>query len=123
MKQLTEREEEIMQYFWTNGPMFVRDILDLLPEPKPHYNTISTIIRILEEKGLVNHKAYGTTYRYFAQISQDEYRGKALKKVVSNYFNNSYTNIVSTLIEEEDISLDELKQLIAKIEKAKSSKQ
>lgn len=123
MKQLTEREEEIMQYFWTNGPMFVRDILDLLPEPKPHYNTISTIIRILEEKKFVGHRAYGTTHQYFAQISQDEYRGKALKKVASNYFNNSYTNIVSTLIEKEDISLDELKQLIAKIEKGRLSKQ
>lgn len=119
MKKLTEKEQEIMQYLWEKGPMFVRDILELFPEPKPHYNTVSTVIRVLEEKGFVDHKTYGNTHRYFALVSQDEYKGKALKNVVSQFFGNSYTNVVSTLIEEEQLSLDELKLLIQKIEDGK----
>lgn len=119
MKRLTEKEEEIMQYLWARGPMFVRDMLELYPEPKPHYNTVSTVIRVLEEKGFVEHKTYGNTYQYMAKVSRDSYKGKALRKVVSSYFDNSYTNVVSTLIEEERLSVDELKKLIKKIEKGK----
>ncbi|MDD3787853.1 MAG: BlaI/MecI/CopY family transcriptional regulator [Petrimonas sp.] len=119
MKRLTEKEEEIMHYLWSRGPMFVRDILDIFPDPKPHYNTVSTVIRVLEEKGFVEHKVYGNTYQYAAKVSRDQYKGKALRRVVSNYFDNSYTNVVSTLIEEERVSVDELKKLIKKIEKGK----
>lgn len=119
MRRLTDKEEEVMHYFWDNGPMFVREILEKYPDPKPHYNTVSTVVRLLEEKGFVDHKAYGSTYQYFAVISLEEYKGKALRKVVSDYFENSYTNVVSTLIEEENLSLDELKGLIEKIEKGK----
>lgn len=121
MKRLTEKEEEIMQLLWNKGPMFVREILEYYPEPRPHYNTISTVVRVLEEKGFVEHKVYGSTHQYFAAISRDEYKGKALRKVVAGYFNNSYTNVVSTLIEEESISVSELKKLIKKIEKGKKS--
>lgn len=117
MRKLTEREEEVMQLLWEKGPMFVREILELYPEPKPHYNTVSTVIRILEEKGFVAHKAFGTTHQYYAVILQEEYKGSALKKVISKYFDNSYTNVVSTLIKEEDISIIELKSLIEEIEK------
>lgn len=119
MRRLTEKEEEIMQYLWENGPMFVREILEKYPDPKPHYNTISTVVRLLEEKGFVDHKVYGNTYQYFAAISLEDFKGKALRKVISDYFDNSYTNVVSTLIEEESLSVDELKGLIEKIEKGK----
>lgn len=119
MKKLTDKEEEVMQYLWDNGAMFVRDILDLYPDPKPHYNTISTVIRVLEEKKFVQHKSFGNTHQYSASVSQEQYKGKALKKMVSKYFDNSYTNVVSTLIEEERLSIDELKKLIKKIEKGK----
>ena len=119
MKKLTDKEEEVMQFLWDNGPLFVREILEFYPDPKPHYNTVSTVIRVLEEKKFAGHKAYGNTYQYFAVVSQDEYKGKALKNVVSQYFDNSYTNVVSTLIEEEQLSIDELKKLIKKIEKGK----
>ena len=119
MKRLTDKEEEIMQFFWDNGALFVRDILEMCSEPKPHYNTVSTVIRVLEEKKFVDHKSYGNTYQYFALVSQEEYKGRALKKVVSQYFDNSYTNVVSTLIEEESLSVSELKKLIKKIEKGK----
>lgn len=119
MRKLTEKEEEVMQCLWENGPLFVRQMLDMYPEPKPHYNTVSTVIRVLEEKGFVQHKTFGNTHQYFAAVSQEAYKGKALKKVVSDYFNNSYTNVVSTLIEEERLSINELKKLIKKIEKGK----
>ncbi|MGI6048308.1 MAG: BlaI/MecI/CopY family transcriptional regulator [Petrimonas sp.] len=119
MKRLTDKEEEVMQFLWDNGPLFVREILEFYPEPKPHYNTVSTVIRVLEEKKFVDHKTYGNTYQYFTIVSQEEYKGKALKKVVSQYFDNSYTNVVSTLIEEERLSINELKKLIKKIEKGK----
>lgn len=119
MKKLTDKEQEVMQCFWDNGAMFVRDILELYPEPKPHYNTISTVIRVLEEKGFVAHKTYGNTHQYFAVVSQEEYKGKALKNVVSQFFDNSYTNVVSTLIEEERLSIDELKKMIETIESGK----
>ncbi len=122
MKHLTSKEEEIMQFIWDNGPMFVREILDKYSDPKPHYNTVSTVVRLLEEKGFIDHKVYGNTYQYFAIVSREEYKGKALKEVVSDYFGNSYTNVVSTLIEEESLSIDELKELINKIEKGKKSK-
>ncbi|NLX80721.1 MAG: BlaI/MecI/CopY family transcriptional regulator [Proteiniphilum sp.] len=117
MKKLTEREEEIMQLLWEKGPMFVKDILETFPNPKPHYNTVSTVIRILEEKGFVAHKAYGTTHQYYASIKQEEYKGSALKKVISKYFDNSYTKVVSTLIKQEELSISELKHLIEEIEK------
>ena len=117
--RLTEKEEEVMQILWDKGPLFVREILEVYPEPKPHYNTVSTVIRVLEEKNFVSHKAYGNTYQYFPVVSQDEYKGRPLKKVISQYFDDSYTHVVSTLIEEERLSISELKDLIRKIERGK----
>lgn len=115
MKRLTSKEEEILGYFWAKGPLFVRELLDLQEEPKPHYNTLSTIVRSLEEKGYIGYKVYGNTHQYFALISEDEYRKKTLKQVVDKYFDNSYTRVVSTLIEEEALTLDELQELIHQI--------
>lgn len=101
MKRLTSKEEEILGYFWAKGPLFVRELLDLQEEPKPHYNTLSTIVRTLEEKGYIGYKVFGNTHQYYALTSEDEYRKKTLKQVVDKYFDNSYTRVVSTLIEEE----------------------
>ncbi|GHV39947.1 transcriptional regulator [Bacteroidia bacterium] len=115
MKKLTQKEEEIMSYFWTRGPMFVRDLLDLQEEPKPHYNTLSTIVRVLEEKGYIGYKSYGNTYQYHALISEDDYRRSTLDNVVKRYFDSSYTRVVSTLIKEEKLSVDELQELIQMI--------
>ena len=115
MKRLTSKEEEILGYFWAKGPLFVRELLDLQEEPKPHYNTLSTIVRTLEEKGYIGYKAFGNTHQYYALISEDEYRKTTLKQVVNKYFDNSYTRVVSTLIEEEALSLDELQELIRQI--------
>ena len=122
MKRLTAKEEEIMRIFWQQGPMFVRELLAFYQEPKPHYNTVSTLVRGLEEKGFVGYRAYGNTYQYYAVVTEKEYKSSALKEVVSQYYNNSYVNVVSSFIEEEGMSIDDLKALIERIEQGKKGK-
>ncbi len=119
MKHLTNREEEIMELFWMKGALFVKEIIDELEEPKPHYNTISTIVRGLEEKGFVDHEQFGNTYRYFAVISREEFSKTTIKNMVGKYFNKSYTSLVSMFVEEENISLEEIKELIRQVESQK----
>ncbi len=122
MKSLTSKEEEIMNFFWEKGPLFVRELLEFYDEPKPHFNTLSTIVRTLEEKGFVAHKSFGNTYQYYATVTEEQFRNSTLKGVISKYFNNSYLGVVSSLVKEEEISLDELKKLINEVEKANSNK-
>ncbi len=119
MKHLTAKEEEIMGFFWENGPMFVKELLEFYDEPRPHFNTLSTIVRGLEEKGYLSHKVYGNTYQYYAVVSRDDFSRCTLKGVISKYFNNSYLGAVSSLVKEEDISLEDLKKLIEKVEKGR----
>ena len=119
MKTLTVKEEEIMGYFWEKGPLFVKQLLEFYDEPRPHFNTLSTIVRGLEEKGFLHHEVFGNTYQYYALVSEKEYKSSALKEVVSQYYNNSYINVVSSFIEEEGMSVDELKSLIEYIEQSK----
>lgn len=121
-QRLTSKEEEIMNHFWERGALFVRELLDFYSEPKPHFNTLSTIVRSLEEKGFIGHNAFGNTYQYFAQVTREDYKRGALNRVVSKYFKNSYLGVVSSLIEEEDVSIDELRKLIEKVEKSKEAK-
>jgi len=116
MKHLTNREEEIMDVFWQKESVFVKDIIDELPEPKPHYNTISTIVRGLEEKGFVGHEQFGNTYRYFAIISREEFSKNTIKNLVGKYFDKSYSSVVSMFVEEEKISVEEIKALIRQVE-------
>jgi predicted transcriptional regulator len=115
MKKLTQKEEEILSCFWQHGPMFVKELLEIHPGPKPHYNTLSTIVRTLEEKKYIGYKAYGNTYQYYALVSEDEYRKSTLNNIVDKYFGRSYTRVVSSLIEEEKLSIDQLQELIDKI--------
>lgn len=116
MEKLTPREEELMRCFWTRGPLFERELVALWPEPKPHFNTLSTMVRGLEAKGYVGHKAYGGTYQYYPLVSEEEFSRKTLKGVVSKYFDNSYLGVVSSLVREEKISVDDLRDLIRQIE-------
>lgn len=116
MKRLTVKEEEIMRMFWEHGPMFVRELLAFYEEPKPHYNTVSTLVRGLEEKGFVGYKSYGNTYQYYPLVSAKDYKRSALNEVVAHYYDNSFANVVSAFVEEEGMPLDELKELIARIE-------
>lgn len=112
MERITNKEEEIMGFFWKEGPLFVKQILEFYDEPRPHINTLSTIVRNLEEKGYVGHRAYGNSHQYYAVVSQDEFKKKTLRNVISKYFNNSYLDVVSSFMSEEEISVDELKKLI-----------
>lgn len=114
--KLSKREREIMELLWELGPMFVREIREAYPEPRPHVNTLSTIVRILESKGYVSHEAYGSTYRYKATVSREEFGRNSLSGIVSSCFQNSYLRAVSTLVQEEKISVEELKELISQIE-------
>ena len=115
MKSLTIKEEEIMYSFWNKGALFVKQLIEEMDEPKPHYNTISTFVRSLEEKGYLGYNVFGNTYQYYPLISEEQYKRKTLKNLVSTYFNDSYTRVVSTLIEEKKISIDEIQQLIEQI--------
>ena len=121
MQKLTAKEEELMCFFWDKGPLFVRDILDNYDDPKPHFNTLSTIVRGLEEKEFLAHKTYGNTYQYYAIIEKEVYSQGTLKNVIHKYYDNSYLHAVSALIKSENISLDDLKQLIAEVEKQENS--
>jgi len=116
MQKLTAKEEELMCFFWEKGALFVKDILDYYDEPKPHFNTLSTIVRGLEEKGFLSHKTYGNTYQYYAVISKEEYSRGTLKNVINKYFGNSYLHAVSALVKNENISVDDLKKLISEVE-------
>ena len=116
MYKLPKKEEELMQIFWERGPMFVKDIVPLYDEPKPHFNTISTMVRTLESKGFLDHEAFGNTYRYYPVISHAEFSKGVVGSVVTRYFENSYSQVVSALIEEEQISIEELEELIRKVQ-------
>ena len=116
MKRLTAKEEEIMGYFWEKGPLFVKQLLEYYEEPKPHFNTLSTIVRGLEDKGFLSHNTFGNTYQYYAAVSETEYSKGTLKNVIAKYFNNSYLGVVSSLIKEEDISVDEFRKLLDEAE-------
>ena len=122
MKRLTAKEEEIMNFFWDKGELVVKQVLSLYPEPKPHYNTVSTIVRGLEEKGFLGYKDYGTTYLYYPVISRTGYNRKNLRNLVSKYFDNSFRQVVSSFVEEEDLTVEDLKQIIREIEKKKKGK-
>lgn len=117
--QLTPKEEEVMQILWDNGPMFVKEIVALMPDPKPHINTVSTFVRLLEQKGAVTHEAHKMSFKYKAVIQRDKVRKKSLGTLLKNYFNNSGKGLVSALVEEEKVSVDELKELINIIESKK----
>jgi len=120
MKPLTKKEEEVMQILWKLEKAFVKDILEEIPEPKPHYNTVSSMVRFMEEKGYVGYKAYGKTHEYFPLISKEDYRKQSLSSLVSGYFSNSYKSVISFLAHEEEVSIEELKEIISMIEDEKS---
>ncbi|NOZ36212.1 MAG: BlaI/MecI/CopY family transcriptional regulator [Chlorobi bacterium] len=115
MKELTKAEEQIMQIFWKVKEGFVKEIIEHFTEPKPAYNTISTIIRILENKGFINHKSYGRTYQYFPVISKKEYTKKFAEKFIKNYFSGSIKQMVSFFTDEEDLTISELEELQAEM--------
>ncbi|MDR1937405.1 MAG: BlaI/MecI/CopY family transcriptional regulator [Tannerellaceae bacterium] len=116
MKRLTAKEEEIMEWFWEKGPLFVKELQTCYDEPRPHFNTLSTFVRGLEDKGFLAHHSFGNTYRYFALITAKDYGQGNLRNVIAKYFDSSYLNVVSSLIKEEDISVEDLRRLLDEVE-------
>lgn len=117
MKLLTQKEEEIMNHYWEFGDMQIRELQAHYDEPKPHVNTLSTLVKILEDKGFLGHRALtARCFQYFALISREDYRGGTLANVVNKFFGKSYKNAVSALVKDEKISLEELKELIKEVE-------
>jgi len=112
MKELTKAEEQIMQLLWEQDKAFVKDIIEQMPNPRPAYNTVSTIIRILEKKGFVGHNAYGKTHEYFPLVSRKEYTRSYMKNFIRNYFSGSFQEMVSFFAKEDNMSISELDELM-----------
>jgi BlaI family transcriptional regulator, penicillinase repressor len=112
IRELTRAEEEIMRVLWHLDRAFVKDVLNELNEPKPAYNTVSTIIRILEKKGLVGYTAYGKTHEYYPLITEEQYRRFQTEQLMSNYFDNSLKKLVSFFVKEKNVSLNEADEII-----------
>ena len=112
MKELTRAEEQIMHVLWFLGHAYVKDIIERIPEPKPAYNTVSTVVRILEKKGFVGHEAFGKTHRYRPLVAKEDYTQAFLRSFVRNYFDNSYQELVSFFAKDRDMSLSELEEIL-----------
>ncbi len=119
--KLTEKEAEVMERLWSEGPQTIRELLSSYPDPKPHFNTVSTTVRVLIDKGFVAHVGEKNgAYTYGALVESKELSGSSLARLVKNYFNNSYRSVVSALVDQEKISVDELREIIDMVEKRKN---
>ena len=112
MVKLTKREEQIMQAFWQQGKSFIRDIIPYLPDPKPHYNSVATIVKILEEKGFLTHEIVGNIYCYSPLIAKADYQKLEVKDIVSRYFDNSYPRMLAFFAKEQNLSEEELNDIL-----------
>ncbi len=122
IKELTKAEEQVMQLLWQLKEAIVKDIIERMPDPKPAYNTVSTVARVLEGKGFVDHKAYGNSHVYFPLISEAQYKKFTFDKMMSNYFSNSYESLVSFIANEKKLDIKQLDELTKLIEDLKSKK-
>ena len=116
MEKLTNKEEEVMLILWRLKKAFVKEIIEEMEEPRPHYNTVSTIIRILEDKGFVNHESFGKSHRYYPLITQDAYKRNFISGIVDNYFGHSFKNMVSFFAKKEHLSKEDLEEILKLIE-------
>ncbi|MFW0718141.1 BlaI/MecI/CopY family transcriptional regulator [Pedobacter sp. N23S346] len=119
IKDLTKAEEQIMQVLWQLEKAFVKDVIDELPIPKPAYNTVSTIIRILETKGFIGHEAFGKAHQYYPLISKEEYKRHATEKLLGNYFENSVESMFSFFVKEEKLDLSDVDEILKMINNIK----
>ena len=117
MKRLTKKEEELMVILWRLERAFVKDIVAEYPDPKPHYNTISSLVRLLQEKGLIGFKSYGTTYEYYPLLQKEEYRESVVNQVIKDYFDDSYKEAVAFFVSENELSSEEQDELIRLIKR------
>lgn len=119
MKELTKAEDQVMQILWAIERGFVKDIIERMPDPKPAYNTVSTIVRILETKGFVGHKAYGKTHEYFPLISREKYTRFSLNNLLKGYFNGSFQNLVSFFAKENKMDVQDMQKLLEELKNQK----
>lgn len=119
MKELTKAEEEIMQILWKLRSAFVKEIIEEIPGSKPAYNTVSTIVRILEQKELVSHKAFGKSHQYYPMISKEEYSRYKMNNLMQSYFNGSFSKMVSFFVEKNKVNSRELNDILKLIESKK----
>ncbi|SHN28992.1 BlaI/MecI/CopY family transcriptional regulator [Mucilaginibacter sp. OK098] len=122
IKELTKAEEQVMQILWQLKEAIVKDIIEEMPDPKPAYNTVSTVVRVLEGKGFIDHKAYGNSHVYFPAISDAEYKKFTFDKMMKNYFSNSYKSLVSFIVDEKELDIKELDELSSLINNLKNKK-
>ena len=112
MIKLAKREEQIMNVFWDLGNAFIKEVIPHLPDPKPHYNSVATLVKILEEKGFLDHEAVGNVYRYFPLVKKEDYHKHAMKDIVSKYFDNSYPRMLAFFAKEQNLSEAELNEIL-----------
>ncbi len=112
IQTLTKAEEQVMQYVWKIEKGFLKDLLDLFPEPKPHTNTVSTILKVLKDKEFVDYRVHGRQHEYFPLVSKEQYSGKTMKSLVTNYFKGSYKSAVSFLVEKNEMTVEDLEMLL-----------
>ena len=112
MVKLAKREEQIMQAFWQLEKAFIKEIIPHLPDPKPHYNSVATMVKILEEKGFLDHDTVGNVYRYFPRVAKEEYQKHAMKDVVSQYFDNSYPRMLAFFAKEQNLTESQLNEIL-----------
>lgn len=122
MKELTKAEDQVMQILWQIEKGFVKDIIEHMPNPKPAYNTVSTIVRILETKGFVDHNSFGKTHEYFPIISKDKYSKFYLNNMLKGYFNGSFQNLVSFFAKDNKLDVNDLEALVQQLENLKKDK-
>ncbi|RAJ25514.1 putative transcriptional regulator [Pedobacter cryoconitis] len=120
IKDLTKAEEQIMQIVWQIEKGFVKEVMDFLPEPKPAYNTVSTIIRILEVKGFIGHEAFGKAHQYHALVSKEDYKRHATAKLLGGYFENSVESMFSFFVKEEKMDVSDVDEILKMISKLKN---
>ena len=122
IKELTKAEEQVMQILWQLKEAIVKDIVALMPDPKPAYNTVSTVVRVLEGKGFIDHKAYGNSHVYFPIVNETDYKKFTFDKMMKNYFSNSYQSLVSFIADEKDLDIKQLDELTKLIDNLKNKK-
>jgi predicted transcriptional regulator len=122
MKQLTKAEEQVMHVVWRIGPAFLRDIVEAMPAPRPHQNTVATLLKILVEKEFVNITVVGRQHQYGPIITKEEYSKRTMKQMVKGYFEGSFSNVVSFMVRENNISIEELESLLQQIKKQQNQK-
>ena len=121
MKELTKAEEQVMQILWKEGKAFVKELLPHFPDPKPAYNTVSTIVRILEKNGCIGHEEFGKSHRYYPLINKEQYRNERFSDLMKGYFNNSMKQVLSHFSDNKDMDIKEADELIKMLQEIKEN--